>query len=434
MTNSTAARRLAPWKAAVGIAVSAATAMGFAGSASAAIIPVAPGAGTLAAAISTANGNTDPSNTLTLGDGRYAPTAPLPPITKPLTITGDHANQQPTAGGGARVDCTSLVPPEADVMTVNSGVSVTLQAFTFTTCANTPSFAVIRDKGNLTMWNMTLDGNNGVQLGVSTGATATVNNSVISDGNQEGILADGTLVLNNVTITGNAAGGILNTGTAGRSVTANNSIISNNDPLATARPNCQSPVQATDKSIELGTTCGTDLHGDPTVDFVNQNGGPTPTIALLAGSPAIGAGNPAKCFTTDQRFFVHTTAGCDLGSWQTGATRDTTAPTCTVTRTQYPPAVPTAQQDVSVKDPESGIGPQAGAGSDAWGVGTVNPADAITNLTITNGTVSFTPFSKPNNSATGLVLTATKGSNPAVGSTSWKFTAMDWAGNRKDCA
>jgi hypothetical protein len=432
MTNSTAARRLAPWRVAVGIAVACATAIGFAGSASAAIITVAPGAATLGSAITTANTNADTSNTLILQDGRYAPTAPLPAITKKLTITGDHANQQPTAGGGPRVDCTNVSPPDSDTLTVATGVNVTLEAFLMTTCSSTPTKAVIRDNGNLTMWNMAIAGNNGIQLAVTQGATATVNDSSINDGNQEGILADGTVVLTNVTVTGNQTGGILNTGTPGRSVTANNSIISNNDPLLTNRPNCQNPVQVSDKSIENGTTCGTDLHGDPNIDFSNQNGGPTPTIGLLSPSPAMNAGDPAKCFTTDQRFFVHTGTGCDLGAYQTGATRETTPPTCTVTRTQYPPAVPTAQQDVTVTDSDSGLGPEAGAGNDAWPTGTINPADAITNLTITNGTVSFTPFSKPSNS--GLVLTATKGSNPAVGSTSWKFTAADWAGNRKDCA
>jgi hypothetical protein len=55
--------------------------------------------------------------------------------------------------------------------------------------------------------------------------------------------------------------------------------------------------------------------GDPGVDSLADNGGPTLTHALLAGSPAIDAGNNAVCPATDQRG-VARDAACDVGSFE----------------------------------------------------------------------------------------------------------------------
>ncbi|MCU1655376.1 MAG: hypothetical protein JWO57_32, partial [Pseudonocardiales bacterium] len=55
-----------------------------------------------------------------------------------------------------------------------------------------------------------------------------------------------------------------------------------------------------------------------------DNGGPTPTMALLPGSPAIGlvtgalgGGLPAVCGTPDQRGVLRPAAACDAGAFQT---------------------------------------------------------------------------------------------------------------------
>jgi predicted outer membrane repeat protein len=62
---------------------------------------------------------------------------------------------------------------------------------------------------------------------------------------------------------------------------------------------------------------------------LGSNGGPTPTIALIAGNPAIDAGNPAAlggafpaCPTTDQRGFSRGGAAgrCDIGAFELNAT------------------------------------------------------------------------------------------------------------------
>jgi hypothetical protein len=46
-----------------------------------------------------------------------------------------------------------------------------------------------------------------------------------------------------------------------------------------------------------------------------DNGGPTLTHALLAGSPAIDAGDNAVCPATDQRGLARD-AACDVGSFE----------------------------------------------------------------------------------------------------------------------
>jgi hypothetical protein len=43
------------------------------------------------------------------------------------------------------------------------------------------------------------------------------------------------------------------------------------------------------------------ISADPLLDPLQDNGGPTPTMALLPGSPAIGAGVSLGGITTDQR-------------------------------------------------------------------------------------------------------------------------------------
>jgi hypothetical protein len=74
-----------------------------------------------------------------------------------------------------------------------------------------------------------------------------------------------------------------------------------------------------------GTLTGTNnLVGvDPLLDpnGLQNNGGPTPTIALQVGSPARGAGSNPLGLTTDQRGFGPRTgpSGTDIGAYQSDA-------------------------------------------------------------------------------------------------------------------
>ena len=72
-------------------------------------------------------------------------------------------------------------------------------------------------------------------------------------------------------------------------------------------------------NVEAGDTCNltdaTDLHdADPLLGALGGNGGPTPTIPLLPGSPAIG--RSGDCPATDQRGSPRPALGCDAGAFE----------------------------------------------------------------------------------------------------------------------
>jgi predicted outer membrane repeat protein len=59
------------------------------------------------------------------------------------------------------------------------------------------------------------------------------------------------------------------------------------------------------------------LTSDPNLGPLAHNGGYTPTLALLPGSPAIDAGNDAVCPTHDQRGIIRPKGShCDLGAYE----------------------------------------------------------------------------------------------------------------------
>jgi hypothetical protein len=55
---------------------------------------------------------------------------------------------------------------------------------------------------------------------------------------------------------------------------------------------------------------------NPGLGTLANNGGPTKTVQLLTGSPAIGAGDPVLLGTLDQRGHVRT-GHVDIGAYQT---------------------------------------------------------------------------------------------------------------------
>jgi hypothetical protein len=141
----------------------------------------------------------------------------------------------------------------------------------------------------------------------------------------------GTVTLSNVTITGNTAG----TGGGlhkelGALISLRNTIIAGNS--AADGPDCFNTLTSQDYNL-IGDTTDCNLTGptantltgrDPMLGPLQDNGGWTETHALLAGSPAIGAGNPAipgsvgfPCETTDQRG-VGRPQGlvCDIGAFE----------------------------------------------------------------------------------------------------------------------
>ena len=215
--------------------------------------------------------------------------------------------------------------------------------------------------GILTISNSTVAGNRATCTscvaawggGIDNRGTATINNSTISGNTASngctkggelfcqaqggGIHNQGTLTISSSTISGNivslphciskcsvGGGGISNFDT---STTIQNSIVANNSV-----GNCNGRMISNGYNLNSDTSCQFDGPGDmnninPQLAPLQNSGGPTRTMALLPGSPAIDAGNPKGCtdgngnlLKTDQRGMPRPDrediAGCDIGAFE----------------------------------------------------------------------------------------------------------------------
>jgi CSLREA domain-containing protein len=190
--------------------------------------------------------------------------------------------------------------------------------------------------GTLTLVGVTISGNAAATGGgvYNTGAATITNSTITGDSAvvSGGIDNTGSLTLVNSTVSGNIAtvfaGGFGGGGGIGGQgqTTLFNTIVANNPRGG----NCAGPV-TTDGgyNIDDRTTCGftaatSHANMDPQLDPAGlvPNGGPTSTIALLSGSPAIdiippGTNACGTGITTDQRGVTRPFgAGCDVGAYE----------------------------------------------------------------------------------------------------------------------
>ena len=209
----------------------------------------------------------------------------------------------------------------------NSG-SLTLDQSEVTGSQSGGSGGGFDNRGTLTIGRSTISGNfaedNG-GAGVNSGQLTMIN-STVSDNTSEfgtgGLSNSGTADLNNVTLTKNDPGGIV---TAGGGVTEiSNTIIASNVGF-----NCSGTLISQGYNL-LSGTAGCTIAGDgtgnvlglsPKLGPLQDNGGPTLTRALVAGSPARNAGNPATpgssataCPVGDQRLLPRSATRCDIGA------------------------------------------------------------------------------------------------------------------------
>ncbi len=185
-------------------------------------------------------------------------------------------------------------------------------------------YFVTNEVSNSTVSNSTFNNNTATfgGGGIYNAGTLTVTNSTFTNNTNTyeiggGISNDGTLTLTNCTISDNTVGGGVYNDTSG-SLTLNNTIVAGNvgvDISGQVQPNSKnnligdgtgiSNLTQLDPSNLIGTTA------DPINSMLGalaNNGGPTETMALLPGSPAIDAGSNALAvdangdtLTTDQR-------------------------------------------------------------------------------------------------------------------------------------
>ena len=248
------------------------------------------------------------------------------------TILGNNSAAPGLQGSGGGID--------------NDG-TLTISGSTFTSNRCDQSGAAIFNDGLLTVMNSTFFKNavqptgfgGGIVHISEPGSALTVVNSSFSENNE------GSLV-NSVPAEG------------GGPVTVTNSVFVNSasGPNCAGRPLTNTAYNMSDDgSCGFGTTLGSNAEtiGDnvrsPLVaNDLQDNGGPTETIALEPGSPAIAAIPLADCtVTTDQRGAARPAPGfnaCDIGAFEYGGLVPKASPTPQATRTSTPTptATPTA--------------------------------------------------------------------------------------------
>jgi CSLREA domain-containing protein len=245
------------------------------------------------------------------------------------TLIGNTATQD----GGAIFNDNSVLSVPGTIMISNSTISNN----------GSPSNGggIMQFVGSLTITESTLSGNSAGSGGaifidqaslVATNTTIAGNQASAGGGIEN---ADGTVSLNGVTIAQNISkgfygGGVFN----GGPFTLENTILGENtvggqesdcdgDALTSKGHNL---VQHSNCAIN-GATATNITGSDPLLGSLAANGGPTQTLALLAGSPALNAGDPSipgsggtACAATDQRGFLRPQGThCDIGAFETVA-------------------------------------------------------------------------------------------------------------------
>jgi len=240
---------------------------------------------------------------------------------------------------------------------INSGGTVTVTNSTFGGNSGASGSggdgAAINSSGSLTVANSTFSGNTATNNGgaiFASGAT-TVSDSTFF-GNTTGtsgaggaidVVGSGSLDVINCTLSGNGAhAGAAIANNASGPVTVVNSILANPSiSLSLPGGNCSGTITDDGHNIDDGTTCGFTGTGcaattgtsfcstNPQLGPLQDNGGPTQTIALEAGSPAINAGDETICAAPpvnnlDQRGVVRPGAGatnCSIGAYEFNSAR-----------------------------------------------------------------------------------------------------------------
>jgi len=184
----------------------------------------------------------------------------------------------------------------------------------------------ISNTGYVTIRNSTISGNTAPSASAifnfGIGSTVTMINSTVSGNRSPKSIAiltfRGGVTISNSTISRNYAGGVFG-------AKLQNSIVSNNSGA-----NCEG---VTSKGYNLSSDGSCAFNGpgdlnntDPILGFLRDNGGPTKTMALHSGSPAVDAGDPSGCkfglslLKTDQRGQPRPDpedkGGCDIGAFE----------------------------------------------------------------------------------------------------------------------
>jgi hypothetical protein len=181
--------------------------------------------------------------------------------------------------------------------------------------------------GHMSLTHDTLNGNAASFFGggiYAAGGYIALTNSTLSynaAGTGGGIdQSSGGVTLSYMTVASNTTG-IVTSNPPTAKVALIGTIVAN----STAGPNCSGPLtESGGYNLDSSTSCGfhqpTDITAtNPLLGALAKYGGPTETMALLPGSPAIGhaATQAQGCLPTDQRWAPRPpVAPCDIGAYE----------------------------------------------------------------------------------------------------------------------
>ncbi|MCU1658771.1 MAG: autotransporter beta-domain protein, partial [Pseudonocardiales bacterium] len=302
--------------------------------------PVAVGTGDCttpanACPIDTAVAKTGDGDTVVLTDGTY-----VVPGTSPLPGRLDIATSITLRAAPGAHPVVKPSTPSAAVIYI-TGAAVTIDGLTVTDGSEYGVFTAPSTSagGSVALRHSTLV-NNTAGLGAYDSNTSVVD-STIANNSGDGIITNNlaTPTVRGSTIAHNGGDGLHLSRAS--SVDLAGSIVAGNriDCFASGT----STVLDHGFNISSDGNCGLTATGSVSASLtitgllapLADNGGPTPTMALLAGSPAIGlitgtpTGGGSVCGTADQRGYLRPGPPCDAGAFQTGQVTTATAPSFT---------------------------------------------------------------------------------------------------------
>jgi hypothetical protein len=258
-----------------------------------------------------------------------------------------------TANGNNSIDSSATLTLRRStvsgdhILGVECGGTATIDSCTVTgNGAPALSGGGIEARGSLTLVNSTVAGNQGVGLTVRRGTSTSPTSIAIANCTIAGntyyalsgvsgagidVVGTGTstlITLHNTILAGNVvvpSGGSpvlkdLNTSTA-------TTILARPPRYESLGYNL---IQAPGSATIAGTATGNLFGINPLLGPLADNGGPTKTMALLPGSPALNAGDPAQLGVADQRGVVRS-GGVNIGAYQASASAFVLTAPATVT-------------------------------------------------------------------------------------------------------